>query len=243
VATIEKQFGKGSIMRLGDEIPAPEVRVVPTGSLGLDIALGVGGLPRAGWSRSTVPSHPARPRWRCTWGAGAEAGRHLRARRRRTCAGTFPMRAAWACRTDDCCVAAGLRRAGPRYYRDAGPLWAVDVGGGGFGRGADPTRRAGRRDGDSHMGLQARLMSQALRKLTGTISKSHTLGGFHKPDSHEDRRDVWQPRNTTGGNALSSTPAYASTSGASGAEGRRKRWWVTGRGSRSSRTRWRRRFA
>ena len=46
VSTIEKQFGKGSIMRLGDEIPAPEVRVVPTGSLGLDIALGVGGLPR-----------------------------------------------------------------------------------------------------------------------------------------------------------------------------------------------------
>src|SRR5512136_2892602 len=46
VSTIEKQFGKGSIMRLGEEIPAPEVRVVPTGSLGLDIALGVGGLPR-----------------------------------------------------------------------------------------------------------------------------------------------------------------------------------------------------
>ena len=46
VSTIEKQFGKGSIMRLGDEIPAPEVRVVPIGSLGLDIALGVGGLPR-----------------------------------------------------------------------------------------------------------------------------------------------------------------------------------------------------
>src|SRR5512134_2004414 len=46
VSTIEKQFGKGSIMRLGEEIPAPEVRVVPTGSMGLDIALGVGGLPR-----------------------------------------------------------------------------------------------------------------------------------------------------------------------------------------------------
>ncbi|HEY0713637.1 MAG TPA: hypothetical protein VGF45_13240, partial [Polyangia bacterium] len=46
LATIEKQFGKGSIMRLGDELPPPEVMVVPTGSLGLDIALGVGGLPR-----------------------------------------------------------------------------------------------------------------------------------------------------------------------------------------------------
>src|SRR5262249_25441100 len=46
VSSIEKQFGKGSIMRLGDEEKPPEVQVVPTGSLALDIALGVGGLPR-----------------------------------------------------------------------------------------------------------------------------------------------------------------------------------------------------
>src|SRR5262249_16379395 len=46
VTTIEKQFGKGSIMRLGEGMAPPEVKVVPTGSLGLDIALGVGGLPR-----------------------------------------------------------------------------------------------------------------------------------------------------------------------------------------------------
>src|SRR5450631_2707415 len=46
VTTIEKQFGKGSIMRLGEGIAPPEVQVIPTGSLGLDIALGVGGLPR-----------------------------------------------------------------------------------------------------------------------------------------------------------------------------------------------------
>jgi len=46
VGSIEKQFGKGSIMRLGNDQAAPEVKVVPTGSLGLDIALGVGGLPR-----------------------------------------------------------------------------------------------------------------------------------------------------------------------------------------------------
>src|SRR5688572_3897368 len=46
VADIEKQFGKGSIMRLGNDSPAPEVAVISTGSLGLDIALGTGGLPR-----------------------------------------------------------------------------------------------------------------------------------------------------------------------------------------------------
>ena len=46
VSTIEKQFGKGSIMRLGEGSAPPEVKVIPTGALGLDIALGVGGLPR-----------------------------------------------------------------------------------------------------------------------------------------------------------------------------------------------------
>src|SRR5512137_873893 len=46
VSSIEKQFGKGSIMRLGADQPAPEVKVIPTGSLALDIALGCGGLPR-----------------------------------------------------------------------------------------------------------------------------------------------------------------------------------------------------
>src|SRR5213592_630410 len=46
VSSIEKQFGKGAIMRLGNESAAPEVKVIPTGSLGLDIALGCGGLPR-----------------------------------------------------------------------------------------------------------------------------------------------------------------------------------------------------
>src|SRR5215210_7478104 len=46
LGSIEKQFGKGSIMRLGNDQAAPEVKVIPTGSLGLDIALGCGGLPR-----------------------------------------------------------------------------------------------------------------------------------------------------------------------------------------------------
>jgi recombination protein RecA len=56
--------------------------------------------------------------------------------------------------------------------------------------------------GDSLPGLQARLMSQALRKLTASISKSQHHGDLHQPDPHEDRRDVRQPETTTGGNAL-----------------------------------------
>jgi len=58
-----------------------------------------------------------------------------------------------------------------------------------------------RRDGDSHMGLQARLMSQALRKLTANIKRS-IPGDFHQPDPHENRRMFGNPETTTGGNAL-----------------------------------------
>ena len=67
LSTIEKQFGKGSIMRLGDELPAPEVKVVPTGSLGLDIALGCGGLPRGRVVEIYGPESSGKPPWPCTW--------------------------------------------------------------------------------------------------------------------------------------------------------------------------------
>ena len=62
LAQIEKQFGKGTIMRLGEGEVIEDIQVVSTGSLGLDIALGVGGLPRGGWWRSTAQNLPARPR-------------------------------------------------------------------------------------------------------------------------------------------------------------------------------------
>ena len=66
LATIEKQFGKGAIMRLGADALAPEVKVVPTGSIALDAALGIGGLPRGRVCGSTDRSRRARPRSRCT---------------------------------------------------------------------------------------------------------------------------------------------------------------------------------
>ncbi|MEZ4365623.1 MAG: hypothetical protein R2939_04975 [Kofleriaceae bacterium] len=62
LGSIEKQFGKGAIMRLGKDSVAREVSVIPTGSLGADIALGVGELPAAASSRSTARSRAARPR-------------------------------------------------------------------------------------------------------------------------------------------------------------------------------------
>jgi recombination protein RecA len=66
VLQIERQYGKGSIMRLGDDVTV-KVPAISTGSLGLDLALGVGGIPRAaGWSRCSVRSRVVRPRWRST---------------------------------------------------------------------------------------------------------------------------------------------------------------------------------
>lgn len=62
IAQIERLFGKGSLMRLGAREAASQVEVISTGSLGLDIALGVGGLPRGGWSRFTGRRARARPR-------------------------------------------------------------------------------------------------------------------------------------------------------------------------------------
>jgi hypothetical protein len=65
LSQIEKQFGKGSIMRLGDGEVESDIQTVSTGSLGLDIALGIGGLPRGRVVESTAPNPPARPPSRC----------------------------------------------------------------------------------------------------------------------------------------------------------------------------------
>ncbi len=62
LAQIERQFGKGSIMKLGGENAVQDIEATSTGSLGLDIALGIGGLPKGGSSRSTAPKARARRR-------------------------------------------------------------------------------------------------------------------------------------------------------------------------------------
>ena len=62
---IEKQFGKGSIMRLGSKEAIVPISVISTGSISLDAALGVGGFPAAAWSKSSGRNPPAKPRSRC----------------------------------------------------------------------------------------------------------------------------------------------------------------------------------
>ena len=103
VSTIEKQFGKGSIMRLGDGMAPPEVMVVPTGSLGLDIALGVGGLPRGRIVEVYGPESSGKTTLALARrGAGAAGRRDLRLRRRRARAGRRLRAQARACAPTIC---------------------------------------------------------------------------------------------------------------------------------------------
>ena len=85
LSQIERQFGKGSVMRLGKNDRSMDVETISSGSLGLDIALGVGGLPRGRVVEIYGPESPrAKPRWRCTRWRRARRRRHVRLRRRRT---------------------------------------------------------------------------------------------------------------------------------------------------------------
>jgi recombination protein RecA len=203
VATIEKQFGKGSIMRLGDEIPAPEVRVVPTGSLGLDIALGVGGLPRGrvveiygpeSSGKTTLALHVVAQAQKlggiCAF-VDAEHALDVSYARR------------LGVRTDDLLVS--QPDCGEQALDITEMLvrsGAVDVVVVDSVAALTPRAELEGEMGDSHMGLQARLMSQALRKLTGTISKSHTLVVFINQIRMKIGVMFGNPETTTGGNAL-----------------------------------------
>ena len=203
VSTIEKQFGKGSIMRLGDEIPAPEVRVVPTGSLGLDIALGVGGLPRGRVVEIYGPESSGK----------TTLALHVVAQAQKLggiCAfvdAEHALDVAYArklgVRTDDLLVSQ------PDHGEQALDITemlvrsgAVDVVVVDSVAALTPRAELEGEMGDSHMGLQARLMSQALRKLTGTISKSHTLVIFINQIRMKIGVMFGNPETTTGGNAL-----------------------------------------
>ena len=193
---IEKQFGKGSVMRLGDSIAIARHR------RGLD--------------RLARPRHrarhrrlAARPRRRDLRAGvvgqdhahaagrrrGAEARRHRGVRRRRARARSRLRRARSASTSTIC----WSRSPTPASRRSRSPTcscararWTSIV--------VDsvaaltPKAEIEGEMGDSHVGLQARLMSQALRKLTGNIKRSNTPRDLHQPDPHEDRRDVRQPR-------------------------------------------------
>jgi recombination protein RecA len=203
VSSIEKQFGKGSIMRLGDDEKPPEVQVVPTGSLALDIALGVGGLPRGRVVEIYGPESSGKTT--LTLHIIAEAQR-----RGGICAfvdAEHALDVSYArklgVKTDDLLVS--QPDCGEQALEIADMLvrsGAIDVVVVDSVAALVPKAEIEGEMGDSHVGLQARLMSQALRKLTGTIAKSNTLVIFINQIRMKIGVMFGNPETTTGGNAL-----------------------------------------
>src|SRR5216110_1512704 len=179
VSTIEKQFGKGSIMRLGEDAVAPEVQVVPTGSLGLDIALGMGGLPRGRIVEVYGPESSGKTTLALHVVAQAQKAGGICAFVDAEHALDVGYARKLGVRTDDLLVS--QPDCGEQALEITEMLvksGAVDVVVVDSVAALTPKAELEGEMGDSHMGLQARLMSQALRKLTGSISKSNTMVVF-----------------------------------------------------------------
>ncbi len=203
VATIEKQFGRGSIMRLGEDVAPPEVRVVPTGSLGLDIALGVGGLPRGRIVEVYGPESSGKTTLALHVVAQAQKGGGICAFVDAEHALDVGYARKLGVRTDDLLVSQ------PDFGEQALEITEMLVRSGAIDvivvdsvAALTPKAELEGEMGDSHMGLQARLMSQALRKLTGTIAKSSTLVIFINQIRMKIGVMFGNPETTTGGNAL-----------------------------------------
>ncbi len=203
LSQIERAFGKGSIMKLGARGAAEDVEVISTGSLGLDLALGIGGMPRGRIVEIYGPESSGK----------TTLALHVIAEAQKK-GGT-------------CAFVDAEHALDPSYARklgvdvdnllisqpDAGEQ-ALEI--------ADTLVRSGAIDvlvvdsvaalvpraelegemGDSHVGLHARLMSQALRKLTGSVSKSNTLLIFLNQIRLKIGVMFGNPETTTGGNAL-----------------------------------------
>jgi recombination protein RecA len=200
---IEKQFGKGSIMRLGDDTARTNIESIPTGSLELDIALGIGGIPRGriieiygpeSSGKTTVSLHVLAEAQKLGGiGAFIDAEHAL-----------DPIYAKHiGVDTDNLILS--QPDTGEQALEIVDALvrsGAVDIIVVDSVAALVPKAEISGEMGDSHMGLQARLMSQALRKLTGVISKSHTSVIFINQLRMKIGVMFGNPETTTGGNAL-----------------------------------------
>jgi recombination protein RecA len=205
VQAIEKQFGKGSIMRLGvgGALTNSDVQVVPSGSLGLDIALGIGGYPRGRIMEIYGPE--ASGKTTLTLHAIAEVQKQggVAAFVDAEHALDVDYARKLGVRTDDLLISQ------PDTGEQALEIADMLVRSGGIDllvvdsvAALVPRAEIEGEMGDSHMGLQARLMSQALRKLTGSINRSKTLVIFINQIRMKIGVMFGNPETTTGGNAL-----------------------------------------
>jgi recombination protein RecA len=202
LAQIDKQYGKGSCMRLGDEVRAP-VQVIPTGSISLDLALGIGGLPRGriveiygpeSSGKTTVALH-AIAQAQATGGIAAfiDAEHALDP--------TY----AKALGVDTDALLVSQPDTGEQALEIADMLirsGALDIIVIDSVAALVPRAEIEGEMGDSHVGLQARLMSQALRKITGALSHSGTTAVFINQLREKVGVIYGSPEVTTGGKAL-----------------------------------------
>ena len=203
LAHIEKQFGKGSIMRLGANDRSHDVEAVSTGSLGLDIALGIGGLPRGRVIEIFGPESSGKTTLALQVVAESQ-------RRGGICAfvdaehALDPVYARkLGCKVEDLLIS--QPDSGEQALEIVDTLvrsGAVDVLVVDSVAALTPRAELEGEMGDSLPGLQARLMSQALRKLTGTISKSKCMVIFINQIRMKIGVMFGNPETTTGGNAL-----------------------------------------
>jgi recombination protein RecA len=203
VTQIERQFGKGAIMKLGADGALPDVLVVPTGSLGLDIALGVGGLPRGRVVEIFGPESSGKTTLSLEALAQVQKGGGTAAFIDAEHALDVAYAKKLGVQTDDLLIS--QPDTGEQALEIAETLvrsGAVDIIVVDSVAALVPRAEIEGEMGDAHMGLQARLMSQALRKLTAAISKSHTIVVFINQIRMKLGVMFGNPETTTGGNAL-----------------------------------------
>jgi recombination protein RecA len=202
LAQIERQFGKGSLMRMGDQVRAP-IEVIPTGAIALDVALGVGGLPRGrvveiygpeSSGKTTVALHAVANAQKAGGLAGFIDAEHA----------LDPEYAkALGVDTDNLYISQpdngeqALEIADTLIRSGALDIIVIDSV-----AALVPRAEIEGEMGDSHVGLQARLMSQALRKITGALNHSNTTMIFINQLREKVGVMFGSPETTTGGRAL-----------------------------------------
>src|SRR4030081_598244 len=203
LSQIEKQFGKGSVMRLGDAGATYEVDSIPTGSLGLDIALGVGGIPRGRVIEIFGPESSGKTTLTLAIIASAQSHGGTAAFVDAEHALDPVYAEKLGVKVNDLLVS--QPDTGEQALEITDMLvrsGAVDVVVVDSVAALTPKSEIEGEMGDQHMGLQARLMSQALRKLTGNIKRSNTIVIFINQIRMKIGVMFGNPETTTGGNAL-----------------------------------------
>ena len=203
LSQIEKAFGKGSIMRLGQNNSVADIEAISTGSIGIDIALGIGGMPRGRIIEIYGPESSGKTTLALSVIAQAQ-------KKGGTCAfidAEHALDPAYAKKigVDLENLLISQPDAGEQALEITDTLvrsGAIDVLVVDSVAALVPKAELEGEMGDSHMGLHARLMSQALRKLTATVSRSNTLVIFINQIRMKLGVMFGNPETTTGGNAL-----------------------------------------